>query len=118
MRFCDELPERLDKHLFVPMTPQQMTHHEENRELVGPHRGQVAAVSVSFPRPISGACMIALQNMRMSCDSTYLLDHETDFGVKADELATLLGEALEQPGRQGGDLQPMAAYARVAGAAA
>jgi superfamily II DNA/RNA helicase len=33
----------------------------------------------------------------MSCDSTYLLDHETDFGVKADELATVLGEALEQP---------------------
>jgi hypothetical protein len=30
--------------------------------------------------------MIALQNMRMSCDSTYLLDHATDFGGKADEL--------------------------------
>jgi superfamily II DNA/RNA helicase len=36
--------------------------------------------------------------MRMSCDSTYLLDQRTDFGVKADELATLLDELLEQPG--------------------
>ena len=42
--------------------------------------------------------MIALQNMRMSCDSTYLLDHKTDFGVKADELMTLLDDLLEQPG--------------------
>ncbi len=31
--------------------------------------------------------------MRMSCDSTYLLDQETDHGVKADELATLLDES-------------------------
>ncbi len=42
--------------------------------------------------------MIALQNMRMSCDSTYLLDHETDFGVKADELATVLSEVFEERG--------------------
>ena len=42
--------------------------------------------------------MICLQNMRMSCDSTYLLDHRRDWGVKADELAILLDELLEQPG--------------------
>jgi hypothetical protein len=41
--------------------------------------------------------MIALQNMRMSCNSTYLLDQETDFGVKADELMTLLGDLYETP---------------------
>ena len=62
--------------------------------------------------------MIALQNMRMSCDSTYLLDHETDFGVKADELATLLEEVLEQPGLEGRRLQPVAADARAARPAA
>ncbi len=28
----------------------------------------------------------ALQNMRMSCNSAWLLDHETDFGTKAEEL--------------------------------
>jgi hypothetical protein len=42
--------------------------------------------------------MIALQNMRMSCNSTYLLDQTTDFGVKADELMTLLDEMYERPG--------------------
>jgi hypothetical protein len=35
--------------------------------------------------------------MRMSCNSTYLLDQETDHGVKADELAALLDELLVDP---------------------
>jgi hypothetical protein len=41
--------------------------------------------------------MIALQNMRMSCNSTYLLDQETDHGVKADELAALFDELFADP---------------------
>ena len=92
----DQLPERLDKHLFVPMTPEQMRHHTENRELVA----RIVAKWRQFhflSEADQTRLMIALQNMRMSCDSTYLLDHKTDFGVKADELATLLGEMLEQP---------------------
>jgi len=36
-------------------------------------------------------------NMRMSCNSTYLLDHKTDHGTKVDELVTLLDEQFEQP---------------------
>ena len=92
-----QLPERLDKNFFVPMTPQQSRHHDENRDLV-------ARIVAKWRRYkfLSEAdqrrLMIALQNMRMSCDSTYLLDHETDFGVKADELATLLNEVIEEPG--------------------
>jgi hypothetical protein len=35
--------------------------------------------------------------MRMSCNSTYLLDQETDHGVKADELAALLDELFADP---------------------
>src|SRR2546425_2218365 len=41
--------------------------------------------------------MIALQNMRMSCNSTYLLNQETDHGVKADELAALLDDLFAEP---------------------
>jgi superfamily II DNA or RNA helicase len=92
-----QLPERLDKNFFVPMTPEQSRHHEENRELVARlvHKWRkYKFLSEADQRRL----MIALQNMRMSCDSTYLLDHETDFGVKADELATLLDEVFEQPG--------------------
>ncbi len=92
-----ELPGRLEKNIFVPMTPQQQAHHEENREAV-------ARIVAKWRRHrfLSEAdqrrLMIALQSMRMSCDSTYLLDHATDWGVKADELVTVLGEMLEQPG--------------------
>jgi hypothetical protein len=32
----------------------------------------------------------ALQNMRMVCNSSYLLDHKTNHGSKVDELMTLL----------------------------
>lgn len=91
-----ELPERLEKRLFVPMTAEQMNHHEENREIVA----RVVAkwrrygfLSESDQRRL----MIALQNMRMSCNSTYLLDKKTDFGVKADELVDLLSDVLEEP---------------------
>ena len=92
-----ELPARLDKNFFLPMTAEQRRHHEENREVV-------ARIVAKWRRHkfLSEAdqrrLMIALQNMRMSCDSTYLLDGKTDFGVKADELATLLDELLEEPG--------------------
>jgi SNF2 family DNA or RNA helicase len=91
-----ELPERLDKHFFVPMTPQQMDYHEENREIVAKivHKWRrYGFLSDADQKRLT----CALQNMRMSCNSTYLLDHTTDYGVKADEISTLLGEWLERP---------------------
>jgi superfamily II DNA/RNA helicase len=91
-----DLPERLDKTFFVPMTKQQMEHHEENRDVV-------ARIVAKWRRygflteAEQRILMCALQNMRMSCNSTYLLDHETDHGVKADELVELLAEVFERP---------------------
>jgi len=92
----DQLPERIDKNFFVTMTPEQRVHHEENREIVARivHRWRrFKFLSEADQRRL----MIALQNMRMSCDSTYLLDQRTDFGAKADEMAVLLNDLLEQP---------------------
>ncbi len=92
----DDLPERMDKQFFVPMTQQQIEHHEENRETVA--RLVAKWRRYGFLSEADQLRMqIALQNMRMSCDSTYLLDHETDHGTKADELIELLGETLEEP---------------------
>lgn len=91
-----QLPERLDKNFFVPMTPQQLTHHEENRDMVGgivKRWKRMGFLTEADQRRL----MIGLQNMRMSCDSTYLLDRVTDFGVKAGELAVLLEEVFERP---------------------
>jgi len=92
-----QLPERLDKNYFVPMTKEQMSHHEENREIAA----RIAAKwrRFGFLSEIDQRrLMIALQNMRMSCNSTYLLDKKTDYGYKADELISVLRESFEQPG--------------------
>lgn len=91
-----ELPERIEKRFFVPMTDQQMAHHEENREIVGrlvAKWRRYGFLSEKDQRRL----MIALQFMRMSCNSTYLVDKKTDHGVKAGEVIDLLGEMFEQP---------------------
>lgn len=89
-----QLPERLDQNYFVPMTPQQMTLHMENREIVArivQKWRRYKFLSEADKRRL----MIALQNMRMACDSSYLLDQSTNHGHKAAELATVLGELFE-----------------------
>ncbi|HSY51006.1 MAG TPA: DEAD/DEAH box helicase [Thermoanaerobaculia bacterium] len=91
-----QLPERLEKNFFVPMTPEQLKHHEENREIVA----RIAAKWSKYHHLSEGdqrRLMIALQRMRMSCDSSYLLDERSDDGTKAGEIMTLLGEILEEP---------------------
>jgi superfamily II DNA or RNA helicase len=91
----EQLPERLEKRLYVPMTPQQMELHDENRETVAKivHKWRrYHFLSESDQRRL----MIAMQNMRMSCDSTYLLDQKTDFGHKISELELLLEDLYQE----------------------
>lgn len=90
-----ELPQRLDKQLFVPMTPQQQAVHDENREIV-------ARLVAKWRRYhfLSDAdqrrLMVALQYMRMSCNSTYLCDHQSDHSAKIDEAEATLSDLLEE----------------------
>jgi hypothetical protein len=61
-----------------------------------PHRQPLAQDRISIgcrPAPLTRCLM----NMRMSCNSTFLLDHKTDDGAKVDELVTLLAELFERP---------------------
>jgi len=92
----DQLPGRLEKHIFTQMTPQQTGYHDENRETVARvvQKWRRCGFLSQFDQT---RLMISLQNMRMSCNSTFLLDKETDFSTKPDELDTLLGEVLEEP---------------------
>src|SRR5258708_38764096 len=91
-----QLPGRTDQNLLVPMTEMQLDHHKENADevakIVRRWRKTRFLSDVDQRR-----LMIALQNMRMSCNSTYLLDQETDHGVKADELAALLDGLFADP---------------------
>lgn len=92
-----QLPSRTDQNLLVPMTEMQMRYHAENAEIVAKivlRWRKMKFLSDRDQRRLT----CALQNMRMACNSTYLLDQQTDHGVKADELAELLGGLLVQPG--------------------
>jgi SNF2-related domain/Helicase conserved C-terminal domain len=91
-----QLPSRTDQNLLVPMTEPQMDYHEENADRVAKivqRWRKTKFLSDKDQRRL--AC--ALQNMRMSCNSTYLLDQETDHGVKADELAALFDKLFADP---------------------
>jgi superfamily II DNA or RNA helicase len=91
-----QLPGRTDQNLFVPMTEAQMFYHQENAETVSKviqRWRRTKFLSDKDQRRLT----CALQNMRMSCNSTYLLDLETDHGVKADELASVLDGLLADP---------------------
>lgn len=91
-----QLPSRTDQNLLVLMTDAQMEYHQENADIVAKivqRWRRTKFLSDSDQRRL----MSALQNMRMSCNSTYLLDQETDHGVKADELAALLDDMLVEP---------------------
>ena len=91
-----ELPERTDKYLFVDMTDAQRKYHEDNRD-------EVARIVAKWRRrgflseEEQRKLMIALQLMRMSCNSTYLIDKLTDQGPKPDECCLLLDDLLADP---------------------
>ncbi len=91
-----QLPDRLDQNLLVPMTEKQMLYHRENADVVAKivqRWRKTRFLSDKDQRRLT----CALQNMRMSCNSTYLLDRETDHGVKADELAALFDNLFAEP---------------------
>jgi superfamily II DNA or RNA helicase len=92
----EQLPERVDNTLFMPMSSLQANHHEENRQTVARivqrwrHTG-----FLSEKDQLRLHC--SLQNMRMACNSSFLIDHETDDGYKADELLALLDDLFDDP---------------------
>jgi hypothetical protein len=91
-----QLPSRTEQNLLVPMTEMQMVYHQENADVVArivQRWRKTRFLSDKDQRRLT----CALQNMRMSCNSTYLLDHESDHGVKADELAALFDNLLADP---------------------
>jgi superfamily II DNA or RNA helicase len=92
-----QLPERVDSRIFVPLTPQQRRHHDENGDIVArivSRWRKTGYLSDSDQKRLQ----ICLQFMRMACNSTWLIDKESDHGHKVDELMTVLDELFEDPG--------------------
>jgi SNF2 family DNA or RNA helicase len=89
-----QLPERMDKILYVPMTTEQMGMHEEFKTSVAQlvlKWQRMRFLSESDRRRL----LLMLNQMRMVCDSTYILDQKTRFDTKIDELMNVLNEVFE-----------------------
>ena len=90
-----QLPERMDKVLFVPMTEFQIKIHEEYRQYV-------AQLIIKWQRQgflnekDRQNLMIFLNTMRMVCDSTYILDQTTRHDTKIDELLNILEKVFTE----------------------
>jgi superfamily II DNA or RNA helicase len=94
-----QLPERVDKNFFVALTPEQALIHEEFAEIVA----RLVAKWRRY-RFLSEAdnlrLRIALSNMRMVSDNTWLVDKKTKHGPKLEELETLLREMVIEGGEK------------------
>ena len=94
-----QLPDRVDKHFFVPMTKEQREIHDDNYDIVV----RLVAKWRRY-RFLSEAdhrrMQIALSMMRMAADNTYLVDKKTIHGPKIEELAILLRELILEGGEK------------------
>jgi len=89
-----QLPDRMDKNLFVPMTSQQLDLHNEFKDAVARlvYKWRKMGFLIEKDRQ---KLLINLNQMRMSCDSTYLFDQTTRHDTKIDELMHILQDYFD-----------------------
>lgn len=89
-----QLPDRTDQNLFVPMTPQQKELHDEFKvnvaQLVSKWKRMHFLSDKDRKR-----MLLLLSQMRMVCDSTYILDQETRYDTKVDETVNIVRNVVE-----------------------
>ncbi len=84
-----QLPERMDKNLFVPMTEEQMSMHSEFS--AGVSRLVYKWQRMHFLSDTDRRrLMLFLSQMRMVCDSTYILDQQSRHDTKVSETMNIL----------------------------
>jgi SNF2 family DNA or RNA helicase len=92
-----QLPERTDKNLFVPMTRQQRLIHDE-------YRTSVAQIVYKWRKMhfLSDndrkRLLLLLSQMRMVCDSTFILDQKSRHDTKIEEAINIVKELKENGG--------------------
>ena len=88
-----QLPERMDKNLFVPMTEQQMELHTQYGDTVAQLVNKWKRFGFLNEKDRQ-TLLNCLGMMRMVCDSTYIIDQQTNHQTKLDELFNILDELL------------------------
>lgn len=89
-----QLPARIDKNLFVEITHEQKRLHSEYAEIVTRlvNRWRKMGFLKEEDRQ---RLLICLNMMRMVCNSTYVIDQETNHQTKLDELFSILEQVLQ-----------------------
>lgn len=92
----DQLPERCEVRLDLPMTPGQQELHDGGITAAG----QLAVIARKRPLTPSEQhrLIAALQQARMACNAAGLVDKETKGSPKLDEVAELLAELCLEDG--------------------
>lgn len=91
-----ELPARMDKNLFVPLTPQQAELHIEYGDRVA--RLVNKWKRMGFLSEEDRQMLLKFLNlMRMVSNSTYIVDQETNYQTKLDELQNILDGIMAMP---------------------
>lgn len=84
-----QLPHRMDKNLFVPMTQKQREVHDEYRSMVARIIAKWQHYHFISDRDRLQLLKL-LSQMRMVCDSTYILDQKSRYDTKIDETMNIL----------------------------
>lgn len=94
-----QMPKRMDKNLFVPMTREQMAMHQEwqnsVRMLVLKWRKMHFLSDKDRKR-----LLLFLSQMRMVCDSSYILDQKTRYDTKVDECVNIISDIISEEGEK------------------
>ncbi|MFC1707246.1 SNF2-related protein, partial [Planctomycetota bacterium] len=94
----DQLPERIDRRVDVPLSAEQADIHDANLSTAA----QLAAITKRRPLTPSEEhrFMAALQNARMACNAAGLVDKKTKGSPKLQELQGLLEELCKDGGHK------------------
>ena len=94
-----QMPERQDKILFVPMTKEQRGEHDELKFIVVQIVNKWRRMHFLSEKD-RNRLMLCLSQMRMLCDSTYILDQKTRNDTKVDEALNIITNLLETEGEK------------------
>ena len=86
---ASQLPARIDKTLYVPMTREQKEKHDEAMTAVA-HLLRKWQSCRFLSEKDRKRLLLLSSRMRMACDSTWLLDLKSRYGTKAGETVQLL----------------------------
>lgn len=94
-----QMPERSDKNLFIPMTNEQKGMHQE-------WQNQVRLLVLKWRKmhflsdKDRKRLLLFLSQMRMVCDSSYILDQKTRYDTKVDECVNIISDIISEEGEK------------------